>query len=110
MDEILYGGGMSVPVRGSDGPDESNVVSDMFFVAPDSLLADAFESVVTKPMKLGEAPRNEVYIMVTFKGRLNNENRLGAVTVVMAPEMMLSLFTTLRKQYGNIPINLRTSD
>lgn len=110
MDEILYGGGQSVPVRAGDQPDESNVISDMFFIAPEAILASDFESIVMKPIKIGEELEPVVYAMITFKGKVNNENRLGSFTVLMSTGMMRALFMTMRKQYADVPIEYRTED
>lgn len=107
MDEILYGGGQSVPVRADDQPDESNVISDMFFVAPGTILSSEFEMVATKPLRLDGSDEEECYVLVTFKGRVNNEKQLGAVTVIMAPEMLRAIIQSGRKTYGTIPLEHR---
>lgn len=107
MDEILYGGGQSVPVRASDQPDESQVISDMFFVAPNTILANEFEVVATKPIRLEGAPDDEVYVMMTLKGRVNNEKHLGAVTVIVSPEGAIELNKLIRHTYSKIPLEYR---
>lgn len=108
MDEILYGGGQSVPVR-ADGnqPDEANVVSEMFFVAPGTILSNEFEIVATKPIRMGEDDEAEVYILVTFKGKVNNENKLGAFTVFMRPEGLIEFTKSARQIYSQIPLEYR---
>lgn len=107
MDEILYGGGQSVPVRAGNQPDESQVISDMFFIAPGTILSNEFEIVATRPIRLEGAPEEEAYVLLTFKGKVNNENKLGAVTVVMAPEMLRALLQSGRQTYSTIPLEHR---
>lgn len=110
MDEILYGGGQSVPVRASgqpDQPDESQVISDMFFVAPNTILANEFEVVATKPLRLEGAHEDECYVMMTLKGRMNNEKHLSAVTVIVSPEGAIEFVKLIRHAYSKIPLEHR---
>lgn len=103
-DEVFYGG-TSIPIN--DGPDESNVVSDMFFVAPDTLLVDEYEIIATQPIKLGEESEKEVYVLVTYKGRINNEDKLGSLTIIVRPEVIKNMITNFRHTYLAIPVELR---
>lgn len=107
MDEILYGGGQSVPVRADNQPEEANVVSDMFFIAAGAILSNEFEIIATKPTRLEGSSEEEAYVMITFKGKVNNEKQLAAITVVMRPEMLKAIITTGRSTYATIPIELR---
>lgn len=99
FDEMFYGGGQSIP-SGKDGA--------MFFVAPDAVLSSELELVATQPVKLEGDKEERVYLLLTFKGRVNNDKRLGSFTAVMSVVGGLNLSRMLRSQIGKIPLEFRT--
>lgn len=108
-DEFFYGG-ESVPIgdpSADTDPDEAQVVSDMFFVAQGSLLIAEFEAIVTRPTLLSGMDEPKVFVVATFKGRVNNENKLGAVTIIMTPTVAREFLKVNRALYARIPLEHR---
>lgn len=102
-DEIFYGG-EQVPVG---DPDEAEVVSEMFFVAEGSILVTEFEAIVTRPTRLPGLDEPKVFIVATCKGTINNENKLGAFTMIMTPTVAREFLKVNRALYARIPLELR---
>lgn len=106
-DEIFYGG-ESVPVGDpTDQPNEANVVSDMFFVAEGSIVVTEFEAIVTRPTRLEGMTEPKVFFVATCKGRINNQNKLGAFTMIMEPPAMRAFLKSNRELYTRIPLEYR---
>lgn len=103
LDEILYGG-VRVPVSG-----EEMRPGEMFFVAENTILVHEWESLVTKPIKFGEI-REGVYFLTTFKGKVNNKDELGAVTVAMDITSVMALIKTYRAHVMKLPLEHRTTE
>jgi hypothetical protein len=108
MDEILYGGGQSIPVGDPDSrPDESNVVSDMFFVADGSLIVAEYDMIVTRPVQLEGMTEPGVFFVTTFKGRHNKQKGLAAMTTIMEPRVAKAMLGNMRTLYTRVPLEFR---
>lgn len=90
--------GTKVPIARSSG--------DMLLVADESILVNGFESIVSTPMELTPGEKG-VFFLVTFKGVLNKEGTLKAVTMIALPELVINLVKTVRSQYAQVPIEYR---
>jgi hypothetical protein len=104
FDPEIYGGGSLVPVRGgaADGT--------MFFVAPNTVLASEYDAIMSQPFVMGEEAEAKVHLFMTVKGKINNQDKLGAATFVMSLEMAMELIKDIRKLVSEVPMHLRSVD
>lgn len=103
MDGDLYGG-TRVTVS-SDGIE----TGDLFFISDDAILVSDIEAVVSRPMEFPEIPGEErVYFFLTCKGRKNNSDELGSVTIVLDWPKSADLIKMMRALTARVPLEYRS--
>lgn len=101
LDPLIFGGGGVISVDGG---------TQLMYVAEEILLSSEYELTGILPRKFGEEESNEAHFLLTFKGRINNTERAGAMTVMMDFNTTMALLKQLRTSVARTPLHLRGSD
>ena len=99
-DVIIHGGGEAHLLLTPEGIDD-------FYIARQVVLANEVSVATVARGELGPAQQSAAFL-VTFQGRLNEQKKMIATTLVFEPDMALALWKALRQKYIEIPIDQRT--
>ena len=69
---------------------------ELFLIADRTILVDEYESIIGDMFKMGK-DRHEVGYLFTFKGKINNKDEYGEVTVCMPVKDAWNLFNDVLK-------------
>lgn len=100
LEELAYGA-TKIPLVSHPG--------DMFMLADETILANRFEIIASKPMtiKVDGKDVTVVPVIMTFAGVLNNDGRMKSFSMLVLPEMVPNLIKRLRLIYSQIPMEYK---